>query len=94
MSPMDETALIRKIQKRVEAYINKVPNASNSILSEISNVNSISKVSDITANYLPIDFERRLEYLNTINPYKRVIMLFEDRLMIHKHFRQLRLLHY
>lgn len=78
MSPMDETALIRKIQKRVEAYINKVPNTSNSILSEISNVNSISKVSDITANYLPIDFERRLEYLNTINPYKRVIMLFED----------------
>lgn len=78
MSPMDETALIRKIQKRVEAYITKVPNASNSILSEISNVNSISKVSDITANYLPIDFERRLEYLNTINPYKRVIMLFED----------------
>ncbi len=78
MSPMDETALIRKIQKRVEAYINKVPNASNSILSEISNVNSISKVSDIIANYLPIDFERRLEYLNTINPYKRVIMLFED----------------
>lgn len=78
MSPMDETALIRKIQKRVEAYINKVPNASNSILSEISNINSISKVSDITANYLPIDFERRLEYLNTINPYKRVIMLFED----------------
>ena len=78
MSPMDETALIRKIQKRVEAYINKVPNASNSIVAEISNVNSISKVSDITANYLPIDFERRLEYLNTINPYKRVIMLFED----------------
>lgn len=78
MSPMDETALIRKIQKRVETYINKVPNASNSILSEISNVNSISKVSDITSNYLPIDFERRLEYLNTINPYKRVIMLFED----------------
>lgn len=78
MSPMDETALIRKIQKRVEAYINKVPNTSNSILSEISNVNSISKVSDIVANYLPIDFERRLEYLNTINPYKRVIMLFED----------------
>lgn len=78
MSPMDETALIRKIQKRVEAYINKVPNTSNSILAEISNVNSISKVSDIVANYLPIDFERRLEYLSVINPYKRVIMLFED----------------
>jgi len=51
---------------------------SNSVLAQITEVNSISKISDIVANYLPIEFERRLEYLNTVNPYKRVIMLFED----------------
>lgn len=78
MSPLDETALIRKLNRRVETYVSKVPNISNGILSQISNVNSISKISDIVANYLPIEFERKLEYLNTINPYKRVIMLFED----------------
>ena len=77
MSPLDETALIRKLNRRVETYVSKVPNISNGILSQISNVNSISKISDIVANYLPIEFERKLEYLNTINPYKRVIMLFE-----------------
>ena len=78
MSPLDETALIRKLNRRVETYVSKVPNISNGILSQISNVNSISKISDIVANYLLIEFERKLEYLNTINPYKRVIMLFED----------------
>ena len=78
MSPQDETALIRKLLRRVESYITKVPSISNSILSQISEINSISKISDIVANYLPLDFERRYEYLNTINPYKRVIMLFED----------------
>lgn len=78
MSPMDEKALVRKLLRRVETYITKVPNMSNSILAQISEVNSISKVSDIVANYLPTEFDRRLEYLNTVNPYKRVIMLFED----------------
>lgn len=78
MSPVDEKALVRKLYKRVEEYITNVPNQSNSVLSQISDVNSISKVSDIVANYLPLDFDRRIEYLNTINPYKRVIMLFED----------------
>jgi len=78
MNPMDEKALVRKLLRRVESYITKVPNMSNSILGQISDVFSISKVSDVVANYLPVEFERRLEYLKTINPYKRVIMLFED----------------
>ena len=78
MSPVDEKALVRKLLRRVEAYVTKVPNMSNSVLAQISDVNSISKVSDIVANYLPIEFERKLEYLKTVNPYKRVIMLFED----------------
>ena len=78
MSPVDEKALVRKVMRRVESYIAKVPNMSNSVLGQITDTNSISKVSDIVANYLPIEFDRRLEYLFTINPYKRVIMLFED----------------
>ncbi len=78
MSPVDEKALVRKLQRRVESYVSNVPNVSNSVLAQISEINSISKISDIVANYLPLEFERRLEYLNTVNPYKRVIMLFED----------------
>lgn len=78
MSPTDEIALTRKLLRRVDAYSSKVPHVSNSILAQISEINSISKISDIVANYLPIEFERKMEYLKTLNPYKRVIMLFED----------------
>lgn len=78
MSPVDEKALVRKLLRRVESYVAKVPSMSNSVLAQISDVNSISKVSDIVANFLPIEFDRKREYLETINPYKRVIMLFED----------------
>ena len=78
MSPVDEKALVRKVMRRLESYIAKVPSMSNSVLGQISDTNSISKVSDIVSNYLPLEFDRRLEYLYTINPYKRVIMLFED----------------
>ena len=78
MSPNDETALTRKLLRRVDSYSTKVPHMSNSVLAQISDINSISKISDLVANYLPIEFERKLDYLNTINPYKRVIMLFED----------------
>ncbi len=78
MSPIDEMSLIRKLSRRVENYVSMVPHVSNDVLAQISEVNSISKISDIIANYLSLEFQRRLEYLNTVNPYKRVIMLFED----------------
>jgi len=78
MSKTDEAALVRRLLRRVEDYVSKVPHISNSILAQIRDINSISKLTDIVANYLPLEFERRFEYLNTVNPYKRVIMLFED----------------
>ncbi|MDD4027737.1 MAG: endopeptidase La [Bacilli bacterium] len=74
----DETALIRKLVGEVEGLISKVPYMSNSILNEISNEKSIAKITDLVANYLPLAFERKLDFLKTVNPYTRVIMLIED----------------
>ena len=78
LNQKDEKALIRKLVGQLEKFIKKVPYMSNSILSQVSNEKSISKISDLVANYLPVSFERKLEYLKTVNPYSRVIMLIED----------------
>jgi ATP-dependent Lon protease len=78
ISPKDELALIRKLIKEVELFISTLPYMSNSILAQLTQEKSIAKMSDIVANYLPIVFERKLEYLKTVNPYTRVIMLIED----------------
>lgn len=74
----DEIALVKKLKSELENYINKVAYTSNSILSEINQIESISKLVDVVANFLPITFERRNEYVNMINPHTRVMMCLED----------------
>ena len=74
----DEQALVRKLKTELENYINMVPYASNSILSIIDDINSVSMLADVIANYLPVSFERKYEYLNCINPHTRVMMCLED----------------
>lgn len=78
ITPKDETVLIRKLTKELENYIDSASYMSNTIVGELQEVKSIAKASDIVAIYLPLSFERKLDYLKTINPYTRVLMLLED----------------
>ena len=74
----DEEALLRKLKTEVENYINLVPYSSNSILSVISDIESVSKLADVIANFMPTTYERKYEFLITINPHTRVMMNLED----------------
>lgn len=74
----DEIALVKKLKLELEHYIDTVAYSSNSILSEINSINSVGKLSDVVANYLPLTFERKNDYLKTINPHTRVMMNLED----------------
>ena len=78
MESSDEEALVRKLKDELENYINTVSYASNSVLANISDINSISKLTDIIANYMPLTFERKHDFLMTVNPHTRVMMLLED----------------
>jgi ATP-dependent Lon protease len=70
--------IIRKLNLELENYINKVPYMSNSLLSLISNTDDLEKITDIIVNYLPVDINRKLEYLFEINPVIRSEMVLED----------------
>ena len=74
----DEEALVRKLKIELENYINVVPYSSNSILSVIDDIKTVSKLADVVANYMPTSFERKYELLTTINPHTRVMMNLED----------------
>lgn len=74
----DEAALVRKLKASLDMYISNVPYASNSILTVINDITSISKLVDIVADYLPLTYERKYEYLKVINPHTRVMMTLED----------------
>lgn len=75
---IEETAYSRSLIKQVENYIEQTPNISNSILSQILGVNNVSKITDILAVFIPGTYERKLEYLNEVEPTSRAMMLLDD----------------
>lgn len=74
----EEEVLIRKLYRDIENYIKSVPYTSNSVLSMISNVNDLSKMTDIIAPHLPINNKRLQEYLDNFDPISRTGMILED----------------
>lgn len=75
---IEEMAYIRSLTKQVEYYINNNPSMSNSIISTISNVNDLSKLTDIVCVSIPGTYERKMKYINEVNPTVRTTMLIED----------------
>lgn len=74
----EELAYVRSLVKHVEMYVKEVPYMSNTVLSQISGINDISQLTDIVALFLPINFERKLEYIEEFSATKRVKMILDD----------------
>ena len=70
--------LLRKLNLELENYIARVPYMSNSLLSLISNLTDLSKITDIIVNNMPVDITKKMEYLEEVSPIKRVEMILED----------------
>lgn len=73
-----EKVMVRKVYRELETYVKSVPYISNSILSLISNVTDLSKVTDMIAPNLIIDNDRLMKYLYEIDSVKRAEMILED----------------
>ena len=68
----------RKLKKEIENYIKLVPYISNSVISQVEDSTTLSRMSDIIVNHLQISIDRRLEYIECIDPLKRTKMILED----------------
>lgn len=78
ITPKDEIILMRKLIKEFEDYIETRHDLSNGIIAEMAEIKSIAKATDIIATYIPVPYERKIEYMKTVNPYTRLLMLLED----------------
>lgn len=67
-----------KLRKELDNYIKIVPYMGNSVLNQINNTKSLSVMTDIIVNNLPISIERKIEYINCIEPLKRTEMILQD----------------
>ena len=78
LSPKEEMAYVRALNKHIDVYVREVPYMSNTILSQTAGINDIDKLTDIVVLYLPINYERKQEYLKEQSSTSRVKMILDD----------------
>lgn len=78
LSPREEMAYVRALNKHIDVYVSEVPYMSNTILSQTAGINDIDKLTDIVVLYLPINYERKQEYLKEVSSTIRVKMILDD----------------
>ncbi|MBE6159650.1 MAG: endopeptidase La [Lactobacillales bacterium] len=78
LEKQEENALIKKLYREIEYHTKKIPYVSNSVLSLISNITSLDKMTDIVISYLQPDPARLIEYLNEPSSKERLKLILED----------------
>ena len=74
----EETALKKELIKLIKRYVRTSLNADNSILQNIEEKDSLNDITDRVAIFLPSTLEKKLFYLEEMNPLKRANTLIED----------------
>ena len=75
---LEANALKRILIKDLNNYIEISSCISNNVLGRISGINSISRLSDIVVNELPIDYVSKVKYVEICNPMNRIKNIIED----------------
>lgn len=75
---VEETTLRRSLLKNINEYIETSSLASNSILSRLDNIEDLGKITDIIVSFMPFNIEKKLLYMQEINPLHRANALVYD----------------
>ena len=73
-----EIILMRKLSHEVEEYIKEIPYISNSMIAYLKKSKSLSEMTDIIAENIPITSERKRQYLDNFDSISRMEMLLTD----------------
>lgn len=75
---VEETALYRKLMELLEKYINLVPEAGNSIMSLVNEIDDLDEVTDLITSFIPFSINKKLAYMNEFDYVKRAQALVKD----------------
>ena len=74
----EATALKRILFRNLETYISLSSYMSNNVMGRIEGINSISRITDIIVNELPLDYLDKLKYVSITNPMNRIRLIIEN----------------
>lgn len=75
---VEETALLRKLITELDKYISLSPYISNSILSKIKGIDDLDKLTDLIANFLPLNYDKKLSLMLEANRLERARKLITE----------------
>ena len=75
---VEEITLRRKLLELLNDYIECSSTMSNSVLSSVKDINDINKITDIIVSFMPFTIEKKLLYMQEINPLHRANALVYD----------------
>lgn len=75
---IEETALLRKLINELDKFISINPYISNSILNQIKGITDLEKLTDNVANFLPLTFEKRLNFALDFSRRSRAKKLIKE----------------
>ena len=75
---VEEITLRRKMLEILNTYIDTAPNMSNSVLSSVKDITDINKLTDLIVPFMPFKIEKKLLYMQEINPLHRANALVYD----------------
>ena len=74
----EEKALVRTLKNLISEYMESNPEVSNAVTSTIANITDLDMLTDIIANFLPMDINKKKEYMNEFDYILRANNLIRD----------------
>ncbi len=74
----EENALKRKLLSSLEEYISSSPDISNSVYNTAEEAQDLEHLTDIITSFLPFNVNKKIEYMQNINPVNRALSLVKD----------------
>ena len=74
----EEAALLRTLKAQVKRFISVNPEADNSVINAIETINDLDMLTDIVANFLPLDRKKKNDYMNEFDYVVRAENLVKE----------------
>ncbi len=64
--------------KSLDRYIDKAPYMSNAVISQLDSVETLDELCDLIGSFLPVDYQKKKQYVLTVSPIERAKLIIED----------------
>ena len=74
----EEKALVRTLKNLINEYMDSNPEVSNAVTNTIANITDLDMLTDIITNFMPMDDNKKREYMNEFDYLLRANNLIRD----------------